>query len=201
MPQKYSPHERATLFVLLLAGREVANPELVNEHGITLTPAGRAKLNRAGLIRTNTDRRPYLHTITDGGVDWCAGQLLDIEVPPRSAPVVRAVFAIAQRLAKYQRANGISLADVFPADLPALIRTVYRQLAGKPQDFIRLAELRAGLDGAGKGEVDAALLAMSGTGRLHLAPESARLTITDADRKAAIRIGGEDNHLVAIEES
>jgi hypothetical protein len=35
--------------------------------------------------------------------------------------------------------------------------------------------------------------------RVILAPESDRKTLTEADHEAAIRIGGDDNHLIAIQ--
>lgn len=62
-------------------------------------------------------------------------------------------------------------------------------------------DLRPLLDGAPASEVDAVLKELSRQGRLHLAPESNRKALTDADHEAAIRVGGEDNHLLSIEVS
>ena len=42
---------------------------------------------------------------------------------------------------------------------------------------------------------------MSGTGLVHLAQSTNTKALTAADHAAAIRIGSEDKHLVAIEES
>jgi hypothetical protein len=42
---------------------------------------------------------------------------------------------------------------------------------------------------------------MSKAGQAHLAPDPDRKALTAADREAAIRIGGEDNHLLVVERS
>lgn len=83
--------------------------------------------------------------------------------------------------------------------LESLIREVYYDLSVKPQDWIRLARIRPRLNGADKSEVDDVLLKMMKTGTVHLAPDSNRKVLTDADHAAAVRIGGEDLHLMAIE--
>ncbi|NUT47295.1 MAG: hypothetical protein HOV94_08275 [Saccharothrix sp.] len=82
-----------------------------------------------------------------------------------------------------------------------MIRKAYEALSVKAQDWVRLAKLRPRLSGADKAEIDEVLLDMVRTGTVHLAPDSNRKVLTEADHAAAIRIAGEDNHLVAIEES
>jgi hypothetical protein len=202
MPEKYGTHERATLIVLTLY-RELPNPELRNEYGIDLRPAGRAKLNKDGLLETRTERRSYVHTITEAGIAWCEQELTVVEAPPRTGPLARAGFEALRRLASHLQRQGVRLAEVLhPSDdLETVIRKAYDELKRKPRDWVRLAQLRPKLDGAGKSEVDEKLLAMTKTGLVHLAPDSDRGALTDDDRKAAIRIGKEDKHLVAIEES
>lgn len=79
------------------------------------------------------------------------------------------------------------------------IRDAYEELSSKPQDWVRLADLRETLGNPDKAEMDAILLAMMRTGRVHLAPDSNRKGLTDADHAAAYRIGKEDKHLIAIE--
>ncbi|NUT90877.1 MAG: hypothetical protein HOY78_02490 [Saccharothrix sp.] len=84
-------------------------------------------------------------------------------------------------------------------DLESTIRQAYADLSVKPQDWVRLAKLREKLGGASKDEVDEVLMAMVRTGTVHLAPDSNTKVLTDEDRAAAVRIAGEDNHLLAIE--
>jgi len=91
------------------------------------------------------------------------------------------------------------------ADDPAVIaenriRELYAEIADGPQDFVRIARIRARLGDMDKATVDAALLAMMETGLVHLAPESNTKVLTDEDRAGALRVGSEDMHLIAIEE-
>lgn len=201
MPDKYGPSARAALMALMLANREVPNPELVSQHKIRLSRAERERLNGEKLLETRTDTRPYLHRITDKGIEWCMADLVKTAPPPRSGPLVRASFELLQRLVQYLRQRGILADAIRSGDLESLIRAVYLDLSVGPQDWIRLARIRPRLNGAGKSEVDEVLLKMMKTGTVHLAPDSNRKVLTDADHEAAIRIGGEDKHLIAIEES
>jgi hypothetical protein len=217
MPEKYGAHETATLFVLLSENRAIPNPELRNEYGIELKPAPRTKLNKAGLLETTKEGRRLVHQITPAGIDWCETELVaGVALPTRPGPLVRTAFEILRLLVVDLRRRGIRLVDVFrpdgaettaktvdeePVSLESLIRRAYGELSVKPQDWVRLAKLRPRLDGAEKDEVDHALLTMVRTGLVHLAPDSNRKVLTDADHAAAIRIGSENKHLIAIEES
>jgi hypothetical protein len=200
MAEKYGSPERATLLVLMLHNGEMPNADLRKDHGVDLSPAGRVKLNEAGLLETRKESRRFVHKITPAGRDWCEQALADIETPPRSNSLVRICFEV---LRLYARHNKIRLADLFGPEenLEATIRRVYEELSGKPQEWVRLAQLRPKLNGAAKAEVDQTLLGMMKDGFVHLAPDSDRRGLTDADHAAAIRIGKEDKHFVAIEES
>lgn len=198
----YGPGARAALMVLMLENRAVPNTELVNEHRVRLSPADRDRLNADGLLQTTKDSRPYLHRITDKGIDWCVRDLVDGEAPSRSGPVARVHAMLLRRFVRYHQQRG-TLAEAIGTgdDLERVIRTVYFDLAGGPQNWVKLAKLRPQLNGAAKAEVDATLRTMTKTGTVHLVPDSNRKALTDADHAAAIRIGGEDKHLMAIEES
>jgi hypothetical protein len=79
------------------------------------------------------------------------------------------------------------------------IVAAYDDLSRKPQDWVRLAKLRPMLssDPAAQNEM---LLAMVQTGYVHLAPDSNRKVLTQDDHDAALWVGGEANHLLAIED-
>ncbi|MGH3757115.1 hypothetical protein [Actinophytocola sp.] len=209
MPETYGTHETAALIVLTLENEEVPNPELRHDYGISLPPAGRDKLNKAGLLASRKENGRYIHQITEAGVAWCETELVSAEPPARSGPQVRAVFEVFRRLVRHLQRRGVRLIDVLrpdlesPAgpDLESQIRAAYHDLSVKPQDWVRLAKLRPRLDGADKDEVDQVLLAMTRTGLVHLAPSSNRKALTDADHAAAIKIGSEHKHLLAIEGS
>jgi hypothetical protein len=62
-----------------------------------------------------------------------------------------------------------------------------------------LAALRKHLTEVPRDELDAALLRLERQPGVSLIPEENRKTLTEDDRAAALRIGNEDNHLIAIE--
>ncbi|TDP94985.1 hypothetical protein [Labedaea rhizosphaerae] len=213
MPE-YGSHERAALFVLALENRAIPNPELVHDYGIDLRPPLRDRLNEASLLDTTKDGRRFVHQITDKGIVWVQDELAEVETPPRSGPLARVMFGILRKVVAHLRSLDIELIDILrpadeaapadqaaPAGLESMIRGAYRELATRPQDWVRLAKLRPKLDGAERSEVDDTLFSMTKTGLVHLAPSANRRALTDDDHKAAIRINGEENHLLAIEES
>ncbi|MGW6931354.1 hypothetical protein ACWGE0_14940 [Lentzea sp. NPDC054927] len=199
MPEKFGAPERTALMVLVLENRRMLNTEL-NEH-VRLSKPGRGKLNKAGLIRTDENVTPMVHEITDEGISWCLEDLVNGELPPRTPSHTRAAFGLLRKLVLHHKMRG-TLVEVFRSrNLESLIRGVYEELAVEPQDWIRLARIRPRLDGADKSEVDDVLVKMMKNGTVHLAPESNTKVLTADDHASAIRVGSEDLHLVAMEES
>lgn len=211
MPKPLGNPEKTVLFALLLVEGEISTPDLKKRHGVELRKATREALVGAGLIASETETSPHLHEITKAGMAKCEEFLATMERPPRAPALLGVVFELLAPMIRYFQQRGISLVNVIrstvgevagePLDLESMIRSVYQELSVKPQDWVRLAKLRPKLNGADKDEVDQVLLGMTKTGLVHLAPSSNRKALTDADHVAAIRIGSEDKHLVAIEES
>jgi hypothetical protein len=77
------------------------------------------------------------------------------------------------------------------------IAGAYLDLAAGPGEFVSIRALRESLPGAG---LDAALIALYCDGEVNLIPESAQQSLSEADRRAAIRCGGEDKHLMSWED-
>jgi hypothetical protein len=71
---------------------------------------------------------------------------------------------------------------------------VYTRLAAYECAPVRLSEIRMYVDDA-----DAALLELAEVEGVHLRAEMNQQTLTDEDREAAIRLGGEDRHNIQIE--
>ena len=86
-------------------------------------------------------------------------------------------------------------------ELDARIRSAYRTLAVAPNGWVGLADLRAALGHAGRAEVDSALVRLARQPGVRLIPVANLKSLTARDRDAAIRVGGEDNHVIAIEAS
>ncbi|CAM3803351.1 hypothetical protein KIPE111705_25795 [Kibdelosporangium persicum] len=200
----------AAMFTLMKLAREVSNPELEEVVGFRLTGEDRRKLNKQGLVSSREERRTLYHELTDDGWAWCAKEFSAKEPPgprPRSVLGV-ALYVVLNGLNDYMLRENLRPADVFAStgehgeeDLEQKIRLAYRKLAASPQAWVGLADLRPLLGDVPTDEVDAALKEMSRSGQAHLVPEPNRKTLDAADHAAAVRIGGEDNHLISIEAS
>ncbi|MCG8921841.1 hypothetical protein [Lentzea sp. CC55] len=201
MPKTYAPSARAALVQLMLEDRVIPNVELLKEYKIELGRDDRDALNEDGLIETTKEGRRLVHRITEEGVAWCMNDLSEGEAPTRMGPLARVHAAVLRRVLRFLKDHGLFgeaiRADV---DLEELIRQVYLELGDGYQDWVRLAKIRPRL-AAGRDEVDETLLRMVKGGDTHLVPSSNRKVLTAEDHEAAIRIGGEDKHLMAIEES
>jgi hypothetical protein len=207
MPKPLGNPEKTALIALLLVDGEISTPELKKRHGVDLRKDTREALNEAGLITSHTKKSPHRHQITKVGETRCEELLAAMERPPRTSAMLGVVFDVLASVIGYLRQHDIPLVNVIRGieteltDLESMIRKAYEELSVKPQDWVRLAKLRPRLNGADKDEVDRVLLAMTRTGLVHLAPDSNRKALTADDHAAAIRIGSENKHLVAIEES
>jgi hypothetical protein len=85
-----------------------------------------------------------------------------------------------------------------PSDLEANIRGAYRTLAQRPGDWVGLAKLRPLLGDAARSAVDGALTRMVHEPGVTIVPEENQKTLTRSDRSAAVTIGGQANHYLAI---
>ncbi|MCP2242745.1 hypothetical protein LX86_001466 [Lentzea aerocolonigenes] len=201
MPETYAPSARAALLQLWLEDRVIPNVELVKQYKIELSKDDRNALNNAGLLESSKEGRRLLHRITDQGVAWCTSDLMDGDAPSRIGPLARVHALVLRRIVRFVYERGFLAEAIRSGDLESLIRQVYLDLGDGYQDWVRLAKIRPRLNGADREEVDDTMLKMVKTGYAHLVPSSNRKMLTDEDHAAAIRIGGEDKHLMAIEES
>lgn len=197
----------SALFVLMGLSRAASNTELHELAGIRIDGAVRRQLNEQKLVDSSRAKgnAPYVHELTDKGWSRCE-ELLTADPPERPGVLGHAVAPILGGLDRYLRRQNLRLADIFqpmtsPAELEADIRAAYATLAREPRDWVRLAELRPLLNGASRDDVDGVLKDMSRNRRAQLAPDSNRKTLTDADRAAAVEIGGDPNHLISVDQS
>ncbi|MFJ9786578.1 hypothetical protein ACIRSS_43905 [Amycolatopsis sp. NPDC101161] len=216
MTDRLAHKQIAAMFTLMVLGREVPNQELEEVVGFTLTGPERTGLKDLGYILSDRTgpRRSYVHQLSDDGWAWCEKELSESGPPPQrgQSPLASALYVLLGGLNEYLRREDKRLFEVFgpavetpvdapPApegDLETRIRVAYSELVREPRGWVALVDLRPKL-GAPASEVDAVLKELSRTGKAHLVPEDNRKVLTPADREAAIRIGGEDNHLLSIE--
>jgi hypothetical protein len=209
MTEQLGNQHVSALFVLMGLSRSVSNTELHELAGIRIDGAVRRDLNEQRLVASTRVKgnAPFVHELTDAGWSRCR-DLLTADRPERPGPLGHALHVVLAGLDRYLSRTNLRLADVFqPAtemtrdEIEPHIRDAYATLARRPGDLVRLAQLRPMLDGAARADVDGVLREMSRAKQAHLVPDSNRKMLTDDDHAAAIRIGGEDNHLLAIEAS
>jgi hypothetical protein len=185
-PEELTGTEQAVLLVLMAEARPVRNPELVTL-GPKLEKDNRDRLNQRGLIETTTVDRVLVHELTDRGWRVCA-KLIGTETPARSSGQGKALYTVLRGLRRHFDRDDLAPGDVFlplddspPAgdpdplgdDTEAKVRAAYVRLAARAGGWVDLVRLRAEL------------------------PDVS--TLTAEDRAAAVEIGDQDKHLIAIE--
>ncbi|GAA1032234.1 hypothetical protein GCM10009557_30090 [Virgisporangium ochraceum] len=185
-----SPKDYAYLFLLKLAGGEIDNKEMERRFGIRLVSPDYITLNNSGLVESQTPRgRSYRHRITRQGEKLLDGKLeiksTKFDPLARVLPMLHDLFREAPPAA--------------PDDRPLhdRVRAAYPGLAGTGE-WVRLADLRTALADVSRDDLDRALSALHKEPDVRLEPEVNGQKITPADRSAALRIGGEDRHKLAI---
>lgn len=164
-------------------------------------------LAEKGLITVRKVGRAQVWELTDSG--WrTAEELLAKPAPAKmSNRTARILWALIGDLSKHMERASIRLADVYsaepedepaPATLGERIVAAFHELAGDDPDWVPLLDLRERLGAEDRAEVDKALTELHAAREIELIPESNQKTLTDADREAAIWLGGEYRHLIGI---
>lgn len=200
--------EKAALLALMTFVDKVSNRDLRDRYGFAIDGQVRTKLQGLGLLTgeraADLPGRPYVLELTEQGWRWCREEL-GAAVPEGAPRAYRLMYGLLNVLDRHVQRSDCAMADVFTAvdAKPAedRIRAAYASLTGEPGAWIRLSRLRDHLADLPRGEVDAALRRLDRQADVLLDPEINRKTLSDADRAAAVRIGGDDKHLLAIERS
>jgi hypothetical protein len=189
--------ERATLLALMAEARELTNAELRDAAGFTLDGRYRRRLNEQKLVTSRKVGRGFAHELTDDGWAWCTAEL-SMERPDRAGSLGGALYTVLAGLQRYVARGGL-LHEIFTPDVEVLIRNAYRELAGAPGRWVGLADLREKLLGVSRAAVDGELERMASSPGVHIQAESNQKTLTEADRAAAVRFGGDERHMLMIE--
>lgn len=211
-----TPVEQAVLLVLMAEARGVPNPELA-QLGPELKKPSREKLNRSGLVESTLVGRMYVHELSDDGWALCRA-MFGAAAPARSHGQGRALYTLMRALGRYFTQADLPLAEVFSAGVPEadtpkpeteteivpqgteqLIRAAYQRLAQEPTSWVALDRLRTELSQLDRHRVDDTLRQMYRMPGVHLIPEENQKVLTDSDRAAAVEIGAQDKHLIAID--
>lgn len=200
------------LLMLMAETGQATNAVLKQRYGATIDGQLRMRLNEAKLVESHKQGRGFEHVLTDAGWARAAEELRGgVNVPSRTGTVVARV--LLSWLGSTVRRGERSLAELFAPDellgatagtdgdtgidTEGRVREAYDRLAGRTGDWVPLAQLRDLLSDLSRAEVDAALVALNRADGA-LIPEGNQKTLTAADREAAITIGDQDKHLLAI---
>lgn len=203
-PGELTGTEQAVLLVLMAEARPVRNPEL-STLGPELKKRDRDRLVQRGLIEVTVVNRAMVLELTDRGWATCAA-IIGSPTPDRPSGQGRALYTVLRALRRYFDRDDLAPADVFvPLDDPVdddvetRVRAAYVRLAARAGGWVDLVRLREELSDVSRHELDGALTRMYRIPGVSLVPEENQKTLTDADRSAAVVIGEQAKHLIAIE--
>ena len=203
--------EKSILFILMAEAQEIPNTLLTNHYQAMLVKPSREKLRDLGLIRVREETGRIYLELTDLGWKQCVAEF-GAETPARvrAGGSGSALYAVLGAIKRYLDQADVSYHEFFlptpkapvastPAEIEARIRTAYGDLAREPGGWVGLADLRDRLDGLDRGQVDAALVAMNHTKSVRVSPESNQKMLGQRDWDAAVTIGNQSRHMLAID--
>ncbi|MFD0886396.1 hypothetical protein ACFQ08_17770 [Streptosporangium algeriense] len=210
--------EITVLMLLAHEGETIANADLSKRYGVTLRKESREKLNDLKLVESRKQGRGIVHTLTDKGWGQLAA-ITNVNVPTirgAGGAASLVLLSLVRRVLAQtgQKFNELFLLNDVPVDPPVeaevveeapaedlteRIRAAYAKLVEKPGDWVNLVRLRPLLGDATREEVDIALKGMIHLPEVSIVPESNRKTLTPEARTAAVIIGEQEKHLIAIE--
>jgi hypothetical protein len=192
--------DQASLFALMVVARPVTNRELRSLAGVEISAEVRRRANH-GVERIAADKRGRVstHKLTPAGRAWCESALA-AGCPDGARFPTGVLFAVLDGVGQYLARSGTKYGEFFAPDLENWIRSVYAELTVRrgAGAWVNLSALRPWLEGTPRQVIDAELDRMIEQPDVQLMAELNQRTLTDADREAAVDIGGEPRHLLRI---
>lgn len=212
--------DSATMFALMAKATEVRGPEL-KQIAPEMDRNRRERLTDHGFIDVHKGAgNAFVYALTDDGWAWCARELAADGLPRGSLGRDKTLYAVLAGLGQYLAASDTRLYEVFgavatttevdtdaaagavPDDRPVRdqIITAYYDLAQRPGAWITITQLRAALPDIDRATLDAELVVYQREPGVSLIQQENRSLLSDADRAAAVLVGAQLCHLLAIEE-
>ncbi|MBL7255679.1 hypothetical protein [Paractinoplanes lichenicola] len=215
--------QRAVLFALMVKAEPTELRHLTHAK-INIKKSDREKLIKQKLITLKPDTRYLTLELTEEG--W--GRAIkesSAGVPALAGALGAALYLLLDVLRQHFEKQDLSAAEFFMAyagqspapmttraasapaprgkpaaqeDLKSRIRKAYAELAAEPGAWVMLDDLRQAVSDASKSSVDEALRRLGREPDVSLIPESNQKALTAAQRSAAVRIGNQDIHLLAV---
>jgi hypothetical protein len=195
-----SSADYAFLAILKVEDREISNVELDERYGVRLVARPLQRLLAADFIHTNKERRPFRHIITRAGLKalsepWAID---DDRVDKGERRTLREKQLWAGMVALRSMLRDPKGAGGNGPDLGGRIRAAYRKMVSAPGEWVDLTALRPLFADVSKADLDGALKRLLRDDDVRLEPEPFGHRVGDAERRAAVHVGGEDRHKLAI---
>src|SRR5690349_3010521 len=199
--------------------REISNPELDKLYHIDLTGKSRTKLNNLQYVKSWKVGRSFTHVLDDKG--WqrvheglnfdspraraLGGALAALHGNLRARVLKRdayqtfsEMFSRAADTADSAGELATLQPDVPTVDLEERIRKAYDSMAPHRGAWLKHTDVRRKLGDVPSEALDEAFHRLSRAQDVEMMPESNQKTLTDEDHRNAVRVGGQDTHLIAI---
>ncbi|GAA2143592.1 hypothetical protein [Glycomyces algeriensis] len=205
MPSELPQDQLDKLIALASFGGSASNSELWQRYRFRLVSKPRTALELGGYISSSrkSGNAPFDLLLTEKGRELCREALRT--GPDSSASLGHRINqGMFERLAELLAANGLDVFDLVKSQAEPEaaskegLSAAYFALAPRPGAWVSLADLRPELEGVERESLDRLIHDLHVAGDVTLIPEENRRSITPEDREAAIRIGGEDRHLISI---
>ncbi|PSK64980.1 hypothetical protein B0E53_03056 [Micromonospora sp. MH33] len=212
--------ERCILITLMIKATPLPQTYFTNVAGIGLKADHRRRLLSLKMIEVT--EKPITLALTDEG--WArAAEEMGAEPPKGAGTSGGTLYVALDFLRRLVDHAGVRADDLFrleinsnavlsagtkstasdltrdrQADPVTLVRQAYQKLATALGDYVMLSDLRSALGELSRAEVDAALVELNRDRNVHLVPESNQKVLRAEERAAAVSIGNQDKHLIAI---
>jgi hypothetical protein len=187
----------AFLILLQIENTTISNAAMQERYGVRLIGGSCARLRDAQLIETEKLGSMYHHTLKPAGTKVLTVPL-KADAPKSEKEVWAALAALHTSRLDDRKAAPAAEPEVDPRPAEDQIRGAYAGLATERGAWVSLTRLRAALPGLPKDDIDKALVRLGKEPDVNLEPEANQKRLTAEDRRAAVRIGGEYRHLLAI---
>lgn len=201
-----SREEAATL----LQGRTKAElQEIAKVHGSTLVKTGDNKSHLIhDIVEASVGFREDSEVMLPGGLGGTGhtrAELQDMPIPDLKAleddlGIERTSLNRGDRIDAILAKQRASESPGPSADIEGTIRDTYERLANRPGGWVGLAQIRAEVAST-RAEMDAALSRLAVMPDIRIIPIANLKSLTPEDRAAAIHLGGELKHAIAIEKA
>lgn len=205
--------ESAVLVVLMIESREVLNTELVKDYSITLSPVSRKKLaEQLHYITVDTSKKPMRLSLDEAGWARCR-RPFDFNSSGakfNGAALTLLMAAVQRDLERTGRSPAMMFGPQPAATPPAArsvvahpdlleqIRLTYKQFATQPGDWVNIADIRETISSVARDDLDAALRELEQQRDVNIVPQANEKALSDRTRDAAVIIGRQHKHFIAI---